>query len=276
MRKNLIRFPVLFLLAAVLIGCSGGQPDAAPTTEGGDMLQTSTPGGQPDAELTAERGSVSQAATQTESPLGTDAVDGAACGLPLPGPQDWEIVLCETFDDNRNAWEVESQDNEYAKYTSAIADGKFVVDYSAKAFAGFQRTALTWFKIGNEKNFALSVKGLMDTAFQDVSWGIAFRGNEDSFFLFSIANNGSYAFEIFENDGWIPLISPKGFNGIRLGEENTLRIEAGGQDFYFSINDEMVNQFKGGLLQGTEILLVVSAKEGVNATFSFDDVVLQR
>ncbi|MDO9546639.1 MAG: hypothetical protein Q7J07_07815 [Pelolinea sp.] len=255
MHKNLIRFPVLFLLAAVLMSCSGGQPDTVPTAEGEDMVLTATPDVSP-----------------TE-PVNTD---GIACDLELPGPDDWEVVLCETFDDNRNAWEVESQDNPYAKYTSAIADGKFVVDYSAKGFAGYQRTALTWFTIGNEKNFALSINGLLESSFQDASWGIAFRGNEDSYFLFSIANNGTYVFEIFENDGWIPLITPKKFNGIRLGEENTLRIEAGGQDFYFSINDEMVNQFNGGLLEGREILLVVSAKEGVSATFTFDDVVLQR
>ena len=79
------------------------------------------------------------------------------CDLPLPGPDDWTVILCERFDDNRNEWEVESQDNPYAKYTSAITDGKFTVDYTAKGFAGYQRIALTLFTIGGEKDFALSI-----------------------------------------------------------------------------------------------------------------------
>ncbi|MCJ7626598.1 MAG: hypothetical protein MUO76_24155 [Anaerolineaceae bacterium] len=257
MRKLLIRNILLITLPIFLAGCSGEQPEAAL--------------------ITPDSNKISAQETQIpETPVETADIESVPCDLPLPGPEDWSVILCEQFDDNRNEWEVESQDNPYAKYTSAVADGKFVVDYAAKAFAGFQKSAVTWFTIGKEKDFALSVKGLMDSAFRDASWGIAFRGNEDSFFLFSIENNATYTFEIFENGAWLPLISPKNFNDIRLGEENTLRIEAGGQDFYFSINDEMVNQFNGGSLGGTEILLVVSAKEGVSATFTFDDVVLQR
>ena len=263
MQKKLIRVFIFVLLTAFLVNCSGAQPEAVQTAKSTVIPEV-------------EKQIPEKTGTHVETPEETQTAESAACDLPLPGPEDWEIVLCETFDDNLKAWEVESQDNEYARYTSAIADGKFVVDYTAKGFAAFQRTALTWFTIGNEKNFALSVTGLMESAFQDASWGVAFRGNGDSFFLFSIRNNGSYAFEIFENGGWTPLISPKNYNGIRPGEENTLRIEADGQDFYFSINDEMVNQFNGGLLEGTQVLLVVSAKEGVSANFTFDDVILQK
>jgi len=197
------------------------------------------------------------------------------CSLPLPGDENWTVVLCETFDDNRNAWDVETQDNPYAVYTSAIGDGKFKVDYAAKGFAGFQKSALTWFPIGKERDFILSVTGTMESAFSDVSWGVSFRGDGDSFFLFSIKNDGTYAFEIYENGEWLQLISRRSNNAIRFGEANTMRIEAGGQDFYFSINDELVNQFSGALLEGDEIQLIVSAKEGVRAEFSFDDMVLQ-
>ena len=256
MRKKSIRYLISILLFTLLAGCSDGQPEMVVTPEGEDDSNK-------EAQL-------------SEVPEETSGIESVPCDLPLPGPDDWTVILCERFDDNRNGWEVESQDNPYAKYTSAITDGKFVVDYTVKGFAGYQRTALTRFTIGEEKNFALSIKGLMDTPFQDASWGIAFRGAEDNFFLFSISNNGTYSFEIRENGEWTPLITPKDYNGIRLGEENTLRIEAGGQDFYFSINDTMVNQFSGALLEGEQILLVVSAKEGVSAVFTFDDVVLQR
>lgn len=255
MQKKLFTTFISVFIFTLLAGCSDGQSEEVLTSKDDDSVQ--------DAQL-------------MEMPEETSIIESAPCDLPLPGPDDWEVVLCEQFDDNRNEWQVESQDNPYARYTSAITDGKFVIDYTAKGFAGYQRTAVTWFTIGEEKDFALSIKGLMDSSFQDASWGIAFRGDGDSFFLFSISNDGTYKFEVFEKGGWVPLITPKNTNSIQMGKENTLRIEAGGQDFYFSINDIMINQFNGALLEGKEILLIVSAKEGVSAVFTFDDVVLQR
>lgn len=252
MNKSLLQYLMIVLLIIFLVSCSVEQdgeitPDVLQKTE-----KTQT------AEIVAE------------------AQAGIHCDLPLPGPDDWPVVLCEQFNDNTHGWNIEVQDNPYAAYESVIDSGKFVVNYKAKGFAGYQRSALTWFPITEEKNFTLSIIGLIDSSFHDVSWGIAFRGEGDDFFLFSIMNSGKYKFEIYEDGNWIPLITPKTFSGIHLGEENKLRIEAGGQDFYFSINDTMVNQFNGALLEGDEIQLIVSAKEGVQAVFSFDDVVLQK
>jgi len=256
MRNNLISYFISIFLFTLLMGCSGEPAESFPASESSDdpVVETQLMG-------------VPEEMPDTE---------GSPCDLPMPGPDDWVVVMCEQFDDNHNEWQVESQDNPYSRYTSAITDGKFVVDYMAKGFAGYQRTALTWFEIGEEKDFALSIKGLMESTFDEASWGIAFRGNGDNFFLFSISNGGTYKFEILENGVWTLLINPMNTNSIRPGKENTVRIEAGGQDFYFSINDTMVNQFSGALLDGKEILLIVSAKEGVSAVFTFDDVVLQR
>jgi hypothetical protein len=241
-----------FFALAILAGCTGGQTGLEPTATAGE------------------------AATSTTKAALDEETARTGCDLPLPGSDEWEVVVCEQFDDNSHGWETETQDNPYASYTSAIEDGKFTVDYTAKGFAGYQRTALTWFTIGVGKDFILSLEGLMDSAFEEVSWGIAFRGNGEDFFLFSILNNGKYIFEIFEDGNWIPLISAKTYNGIKPGETNAVRIEAGGQDFYFSINGTMVNQFNGALLEGEEILLIVSVKEGAQADFAFDNVVLQK
>ncbi len=231
---------------------------------------------------TVETPAAPQEETASQTAVPTDAApeeetDTVPCDLPLPGPEDWPVWKCDRFDDNRNDWQVESQDNDYARYAAFIEDGKYVVDYTAKVFAAFQRSALTWFDVGDARDFAMSVTGTMDTRFQDVSWGVAFRGGEEkaSFFLFSIRHDGSYVFEIFENNTWIPLVGPRSYNGIRKGGENTLRILAEGPDFRFFINGEEVEGFEGGRLEGMEIMLVVSAKEGTSANFLFDDLVLQ-
>ena len=200
------------------------------------------------------------------------------CELPLPGPEDWPVYICDTFNGTHKTFPAENQDNAYARYSAQVTDGQFYeVDYTAKGFAKFQRTTLTWFDIATAQDFALSITGKMDSTFKDVSWGIAFRGSEDkeSFFLFSIMNDGTYAFEIFENGGWISLISKRAFNGILLGENNKLTVTAEGRRFKFLINDQPVEGFEGGLLEGMQVFLVVSAKEGASAVFSFDNLVMQ-
>lgn len=211
----------------------------------------------------------------TATVLTTAGPTSVPCALSIPGEQGWPVTLCETFDDNRNEWIVESQDNPYAQYSINVENGVYTLDYKAKSFALFQRNALTWFDLASAEDFALSSTGRMDSRFQSCSWGVAFRANEDSFFLFSLYNDNSYAFEIYENNTWISLISKRSYAGIRKGEDNTVAIIADGQDFEFYINDEFVNSFSGGLLQGNDILLVASAKEGVEVTYTFDDVVMK-
>ncbi len=214
-------------------------------------------------------------AETTAAVLTTAGPTSVPCALSIPGEQGWPVTLCETFDDNRNAWIIESQDNSYAQYSITVEDGVYALDYTAKSFALFQRNALTWFDLASAKDFALTVSTRMDSRFQSCSWGVAFRANENSFFLFSIYNDNSYAFEIYENNTWVPLISKRAYSGIRTGEENTVAVIAEGQDFEFYINGELVNSFSGGLLQGSDILLIASAKEGVGVTYAFDDIALK-
>lgn len=200
-----------------------------------------------------------------------------ACDLAIPGPEDWPVLVCDTFDDDESTFPVENQDNPYAVYDGATANGEYQLAYKAKSFAGFTRTAFSWFDIATAQDFALSVSGLMDTDFQEVSWGIGFRGSaeKDSFFLFSIYNNGTYAFEIYENNSWIPLISRRPFSGILPDQKNSLTVIAEGQNFRFLVNGEPVNFFNGGLLEGMEIFLQVSVREGASVNFTFDDLVVQ-
>jgi hypothetical protein len=227
-----------------------------------------TPAASPEATEPAE-----PAAAATEAPAALPD-----CPLALPGPGDWPVFICDQFEGGTGHFPNEEQDNPYARYNARVSDGEaFTIDYTAKAFAQFQRKALTWFDIGQAQDFALSLTGSMDSGFQDVGWGIGFRGSQDreSFFLLSIMNDGTYAFEIYENNGWISLVSRRVFSGILPGGENTLKVVAEGRNFKFQINGQPVEGFNGGLLEGMDVFLVVMAKEGASATFTFDDLVMQ-
>jgi hypothetical protein len=274
MMKKLLRkisgLLVLLLFVVLISGCGG--------TESGDA--TDRPAA--NLEESVQQTLTSAAATtgpettvEPDSMAVSTEIAGIDCSLPEPTDKDWPVLLCETFDDNSHDWIVESQDNPYARYSIDVEAGKYALSYTAKGFASFQRTALTWFDVASAEDFALSVTTLMNSDFQNCSWGVAFRGDDDSFFLFSIYNDNTYVFEIYENDGWIPLISQRPYDGILSNTENKLNVIAEGGDFTFYINDELVNAFSGGLLQGSQIFLVVSAGEGVTAEYSFDDVVMQ-
>ena len=264
--SSLKRTLTIFILAAVLLSTAACGPQETVEETPATALTT----------VMTEEPITEESAISTEAPEQAISPEpGVACELPLPAADGWEVVLCETFEYNSHGWQEETQDNPYSAYTSAVTGGKFVVDYRAKSFAGFTRSALTWFDVAEERNFVLSVTGQADSTFSDLSWGVAFRGDEDSFFLFSLVND-TYVFEVFEDNRWLPLITPKQDNLIRVGEPNTVRIEASGGDFFFTINGELVNQFSGAGLPGKAIQLVVSAKEGASAVFIFDDVVLQR
>jgi len=199
------------------------------------------------------------------------------CNLELPGPSEWNIAICEVFDDNAHGWQVESQNNEIATYTSAVTAGEFAVDYFASGFAGYQKTALTWFNVASSSDFAMSIDGRIDSDSNTVSWGVAFRAGEDmgSFFLLSIYVDNSYAFEIFEDKAWISLISRRPFEGPARGEINTLGITTDGGSFKFTINGSPLDEFNSTALKEQNIMLVVSAFEGARANFAFDNLVLQ-
>jgi hypothetical protein len=268
MKRQSLTIVVLFAL--LLSACSGA---AAATPTGSAAVETQdVPSEIAETAETSEAAATGPAATTTPS-----APAGLECSLPLPSEKDWPVTLCETFTDNQNNWLVESQDNSYAAYSLDVLDGAYTLDYKAKAFAQFKQTALSWFPITQAQDFALSVTTLMDSEFQNNSWGVAFRADEnmDSFFLFSIYNDGTYAFEIYENNNWIALISQRVYDGILPGEPTRLTIVAEGGDFTFYINDVLVNTFSGGLLEGSDIQLLVSAREGASATYSFDDIVMQ-
>jgi len=253
---------LIMLLGLLLVaGCS-------PTQVVEDAEQMTA---EPVPTRTAEPTSTITPTIQAEQPQET-------CDLELPGPDNWQVQLCDSFNDNNNEWQLESQDNPYARYVTDIGDGKLQIDYSAKAFESFTRSAITWFDIGQGGDFALTISGLIDSQLLNTGWGIAFRADDEmrSYYLFSIKNDDTFSLEYNNNNkNWIPFIPSTGHSSIRNADVNTVKITADGDIFTFWINGEQVATFEGVQLEGDLIRLMVSAAEGAGAVFSFDDVVLQ-
>lgn len=216
--------------------------------------------------------------TTAPTPTAEPQLPEVICELDLPTSADWPVSLCDLFDDNRNEWQLESQDNPYARYTADIVDGQLQIDYSAKAFESFSRTAITWFDIGESADFALTISGMIDSRLTNTGWGIAFRANDDmtSYYLFSLNNDDTFSLEYNNNNkNWIPFIPRTGHSSLRNADMNTVTIVADGADFSFWINGTQVGTFEGVDLGNGLIRLMVSAAEGANVVFYFDDIVLQ-
>ena len=194
------RFFFRFIVFIVLIGVVSGCADAEGVQQGTAEYTTSlsataslkagaqeTVSPVPDtqeesaADLPADS---EETAVPTSSPPATavSKITSVPCALTPPAENGWPVVLCETFDDNQNDWTIESQDNPYARYDIKIEGGKYALDYTAKGFAKFQQSAVTWFDVASMDDFALSVTTLMNSDFQNCSWGLAFRADDDSFF----------------------------------------------------------------------------------------------
>lgn len=259
-QKTILRLALIFPLV-LLVGCSPSDGTPAEIQATDEPLPTRATTHTPAFTPTAEE-------LQPEVP----------CDLALPGESGWPVQLCELFEDNRNDWQVESQDNPYARYTAEIADGQLQIDYYAKIFDAFQRSAVTWFDVAQASDFALSVSGSIDSRLVNCGWGVAFRADEDmtSYYLFSINNDSTFSLEFNNNNkNWIPLIPRTGHSSIRYAQPNTVTIIADGQDFTFLINDQQVGTFEGVVTNNSAIRLMVSAGEGADAFFAIDDVVLQ-
>ena len=253
---------IFFLFVLIVTGCSG---------EGESPTETESP-----QEASPEASPESPTEAATDQPTKTAAAT-IPCDIDLPGAADWPVAICEKFDDNSYGWQVESQENEFATYTSMITEGEFVVDYYASGFGGFQKTALTWFDVATAENFALSVDGRADSNSNTISWGIAFHADEEmgNFFLLSVYIDNRYAFELYENGVWTPLISQRPFEGPARGETNRLGITAEDGSFNFTINGNPLEEINTTVLDGDKILLIVSAFESARATFGFDNLVVQ-
>lgn len=252
---------IMLFSLLLLAGCS-------PTELVEDAEQVTT---EPVSTRTAEPTPITDPTIQTEQPEQT-------CDLELPAPDNWQVQLCDSFNDNRNEWQLESQDNPYARYVADIEDEKLQIDYSAKAFESFTRSAITWFDIGQGGDFALTISGSIESRLLNTGWGIAFRADDEmrSYYLFSIKNDDTFSLEYNnDNKNWIPFIPSTGHSSIRNADVNTVKITADGDSFSFWINGEQVATFEGVQLEGDLIRLMVSAAEGASAVFSFDDVVLQ-
>ncbi len=183
----------------------------------------------------------------------------------------WRVVLKDTFDSNKNAWYIKPGDDDYAKTSYEIANGKYTWD--ATAHKGFiDRVSISDKSLSD---FYLSVDSKQVTGPNTADHGVVFREDANSnFYYFAIDEQGQYALYLFNKD-WSTLIDWTASDLIQTGESNRITVIGTGSHFVFFINDQYLTEITNdGIKSGSTALAIELAAENDHAVFEFDNVAL--
>lgn len=267
-----------FVLILLLCACSSPSEEAVQTA----IAQTENAEAQiPDSVIQtaiAKTESANHPAEEDEQIIeNTPEPEFQDCGIYTPYKEEWEVVFCDTFDDNRNGWDLGSDSGDLSRSIYSIEDGKFIVDLTGKATSGYLSGVIQWIPIMTSKDFVMTLKGDVFSSFKSVSWGIIF--NEEDYMNFSAfmigSRDGTYYLTKYDDGDQTFPISGRSHSSIIWDEQNELTIVASNGFYQFYINGEFVNDYKPDNIPGTAIALTFWTGEGVTARFEFDDLLIK-
>lgn len=269
---------ILFLLAA-LCACSNPSEKAVQTA----IAQTEN------AKSGVSDSAIQTAIAKTQAVSGTIAteepnLDGndsgdvnQDCEITTPYHEDWPVAFCDTFDDNRNNWELGSDSGDLSSSLLSMDDGKLVIDLSGKNNTGYLSGVIQWWYFGVAEDFVVTLKGDVFSDFKSHSWGIIFNeADYENLHAFMINNSeGSYYLTKLEDGDQKFPISGKSSGAIDWDKQNELTIVAEDGYYQFYINGEFVNDYETNDIPGTNIAIAIWTAEGVTARFEFDDLLFK-
>jgi hypothetical protein len=153
--------------------------------------------------------------------------------------KNWPLIFDDTFDDNRNEWPLEEDDDDLASVSWKIEDGKYMWDALAKQ--GF--IYWTYPSVPIATDFTLSVDAQQVEGPYDGQYGLVFRLlDENNYYLFLIDQDKNYSFDLYNEGEWFTLdqgtISP----AVMQNDENRISVIGEKITFRVYINDIFINE----------------------------------
>ena len=182
----------------------------------------------------------------------------------------WSSALADTFDTNQNDWNTGESDSDYLSGTQKVADGKYRWEARAKQGVFWPGAS----SVVEVTDFYFTTQAQQVSGPASAAYGVVFRqADDDNFYYFRIADDGTYSFYSQVKNEWKTLIDAKPSAAIRPGETNQITVEAVGSHFVFFVNGEEVDEYDDDALErggiGVGIELSDTGDEGV---FEFDNV----
>jgi hypothetical protein len=202
-------------------------------------------------------------ATVTALAYQTSAANAAGTG---------RVILQDTFDSNKNNWQVKQSDDEYALTSYEISNGNYTWDATAhKPFIGWVTASSK-----SVSDFYLSVEIKQTSGPDSADYGVIFREDTDSnFYYFGINDQGQYVLYLYLQD-WSTLIDWTQSELIQPGEINRITMLGEGSHFILFINDQYLTDITDDSIKaGTTALAVELAAENDHAMFQFDNFELR-
>ena len=201
-----------------------------------------------------------------------------ACDIASSIKNEWPIIYCEEFDDNRNNWVLGQFDEDLVTTTTKIENGKLIIEKIGKPTSGYTGGVVSWHELVSTSDFAVTATVKIDSKNRDVSWGFVFRNdliNSKNLYDFEIFKQGYYNFLKLNDGVWTPLLLNKSNSSIKWDEENTLTIVGEGNEFTFYVNGQLINSYSDSSIKGTVISLAMTQAEGASATYTIDNILVR-
>jgi hypothetical protein len=185
--------------------------------------------------------------------------------------KDWRTVLKERFDSNKNyLWYTGESEDELAKAIIEVRDGAYMWDITARD--GFFKWAESG--VRTVSSFHLSVDVHLKSG-KYAEYGVTFRQDEDSFYVFQIADDETYNVSKYLDDEWTTLLDWTQSKAIKPYDVNRLTVMGKKTQFYFFINDQFVAEVEDDSIPYGGISFYVSLYEkGDEAVIEFDNFIL--
>ena len=199
--------------------------------------------------------------TETPTPRPTNTPAAVSAALT-----NWTLTFSDDFSDNVHEWTIGSYEDDWGTVARVITDNLYTWDITAA------RSVMRWTKpeIAPVADFYLTVDARRVSGPLDASYGVVFRHNAGSYYLFSIRDDGFFNFNLWYNFAWRAVIDWTGTLAIRPGEVNQLAVLAEGTQFTLSINGTTVAEAEDAQLAEGEMGLSVLFITPGNAVFTFE------
>lgn len=200
---------------------------------------------------------------------------------PSPSPTVSQIIVpslsggfLETFDDNRNDWELGEYSEEYMYAYSSIENGKMI--YETEALQEDGGFIYDTYYNHPMTNFEASIDAKLIAGHEDTSYGIIFNRIDNQNFYFFIINAEYQQFKLkkFIGDEGEDILTWTDSSAIRTTGINNVRVKKVGSLITMYVNDQQIaTATDSSFTEPGDIgFLVVHYNKGDTATVEFDNL----
>ena len=220
---------------------------------------------------------ISANATSTAFAIATKQANATATAV-AHGTEQAQYEFIDRFNNNAEEWLIVSSNDEFMTGTVSITRGVYLWNIQE-----VKKIFVWWadFREGNEfGDFDVYVDTkIVGKEPGDACSGFIFRAasgdREKGSYVFAVCSGSIFYVSYYKEEEWKPILRGTYSNAIRNSDWNRLEIKARGNDFTFTINNEVVfemtddRQPKGGLA------LYIEVNEKRPVSISFDNFGLQ-